>query len=109
MHKLIMVRLLTKMKMWRDRVLEEMDDEIAKQNQQGGRFSPYFQALRNHLDQRGAEHESRADRNEVAKVSPLPVALHNNGAAKDIGRSRRQAQENARGDRVHFSPGSYQF
>src|SRR5690242_17810519 len=47
MHKLIMVRLLTKMKMWSHRVLEEMNDEVAKQYQQGGRFPPYFQALRN--------------------------------------------------------------
>ena len=42
MHKLVMVSFLTEMKMGSDRVLKEMNDEVSKQNQQGGGFSPYF-------------------------------------------------------------------
>src|SRR5436305_15264530 len=42
MHKLVMVSFLTEMKMRSDRVLKEMNDEVPKQNQQGGGFSPYF-------------------------------------------------------------------
>src|SRR5690242_8551647 len=42
MHKLVVVSFLTEMKMGSDRVLKEMNDEVPKQNQQGGSFSPYF-------------------------------------------------------------------
>src|SRR5437588_10168572 len=42
MHKLVMVSFLTEMKMGSDRVLKEMNDEVPKQNEQGGGFSPYF-------------------------------------------------------------------
>ena len=91
----VVVRFFAEVKMRGNRVLEEVDDQIAEQNQQGRSSSAQFETLRNHLHQGRGQHESRAQRDEVAKIAPLPMPLHDDRAAEDVGGGGGQAQENA--------------
>src|SRR4051812_32735017 len=60
-----------------------------------------LQALGHHLDDRRREHEPRTERDEIFQVAPLPVALHDHGAAKSVGSGCRQAEEQADKDWIH--------
>ena len=84
--ELVAMCFFAEVKVRRHRVLKKVDDQIAEQNQKCRRFATQFQAFRNHLDQSGGQHESRAQGDKVAEIAPLPVPLHNDRAAKDVGR-----------------------
>ena len=71
------------------RMLEEVDDQIAEQDEESGIFSVQLETRRDHLDHRGGQHESCAQRDEVLEVSPLPVPVDDDGAAENVGQRRR--------------------
>src|SRR5580700_341201 len=102
MHELVFVRLLAEVEVRRNSVLEEVDDEVAQQNQVRSRSATQLQTLRNHLNQSGRQHESRAQGDEIAQIAPLPTALHNDRPAKNICGSCGQAEEDAGNDWVHM-------
>src|SRR5690349_6818861 len=87
----VVMRLFAEVEMRCDGVLEEMDNQIADENEKGSRLSPQYQALRNHFDHGRGEHEAGAQRDKVAKIAALPVALHNNRTAEDVGGGGGQA------------------
>ena len=51
MDEFITMCLLAKVKVGRDRVFEEVDDEIPEENEKGGRLATQLKTLRHHLDQ----------------------------------------------------------
>ena len=95
------MRLFAEVKMRGDGVLEEMNDQVSEQDQQGRGLSAQLETLGNHLDEGRGQHESRAQRDEVAQIAALPMPLNNDRAAENIGGGGRQAQNNAGDDRVH--------
>src|SRR5437660_3409471 len=101
MDELVVMRFFAEMKVRRDRVLKKMNDEVAEQNQKRRRPSSHLDAFRNHLDQRGSQHESRAQRDEVAQITPFPMPLHDDRAAEYIGSGGSQAEQDAGGDGMH--------
>ena len=102
-NKLVPVCLFSEMKVGRDRVLKKMDDQIAEQNKKRRTSALQFETLGNHLNQSGSQHESRAESHKVAKITSLPVPLHNDRPAENIGSSGSQAQENTGKDGVHWN------
>src|SRR5256885_16600944 len=98
------VGLFAEVKVWRQRVLEEVDEEVADKNKEGcalrvsGRD---LKALRHHLNESGREHESRTQRDEIFQVAPLPIALHDDRATKGISGGCGQAEEQADQDGGH--------
>src|ERR1035438_605716 len=100
-HELVVMRFLAKMEVRRDRMLEEVDDEIAQQHKKRRRPSAQLEAFWNHLDQGCGQHESRAQRDKVAQIAPLPVPLHNDRATEDVGGGRGEAEKDAGNDGMH--------
>src|SRR5215469_3939459 len=100
--ELSVVGLFAEMEVRCDRVLEEMNDQISEEHQKGSGFSPHLDALRNHLDQSGGQHEPGAQGHEVTKIASLPMPLHDDRTAKDIGRSGGEAEKYAGENRVHW-------
>src|SRR6476620_9507025 len=98
---LVFVRFLPEVKVRRYGVLEEMDDQIADQHERSCCFSAQFKTLRNHLDQRGSQHDSSTQGYEVAKITALPVALHDDRSAEDVCGGGGEAQKNAGEDWTH--------
>src|SRR5436305_2633820 len=98
------VGLFAKVKMWRQGVLEEVNQQVADKNKEGGALrvsSGDLKALRHHLDQSSREHESGTQCDEVFEVPPLPIALHDDRATKGVGGGCGQAEEQADKDGVH--------
>ena len=91
MDELVFVGFFAEMEVGRDGVLKEVNDQIAQKNKKSRGASAQFEAFGNHLDQSCCQHESRAQRDKVAEVTPLPMPLHDDGAAEDIGRGGGQA------------------
>src|SRR5512141_114582 len=102
MNELVVMRLFAEMEVRCDGMLEEVNDEVAEQNQQGCRSPAQFQTLRDHFDKRGGQHKSCAECDEVAQVAPLPIALHDDGAAEDVGGGGGKAEKHASGNRIHI-------
>src|SRR5258708_5866863 len=94
--------LFAEVKVRRDGMLEEVDDQIAQQNQKRGGPSTQLEAFGNHLDESSGQHESRAQRDKVTQITPLPVPLDDDGAAKNIGGGSRQAKQDAGCDGMHL-------
>ena len=95
------VGLFAVVKVRRDGVLEEMNQQISAEHQQRSSASGELQAFGYHLDQSRGQHESRAQGDEVAKVVALPVLLHNHRAAKDVGRGGGETEQNAEDNGIH--------
>src|SRR4029077_10446671 len=87
--------------MGRDGVFEKMDDQIAKQNQERCIMSAEFEADGNNFHQRGRQHESCSQSDEIFQISSLPVPLHDDGAAENIGGGGREAEEDTCQDWIH--------
>src|SRR5215470_607112 len=100
-NELVVMRFFAEVEVWRDRVLKKVNDKVTHQHKERRRFSSHFDTLGNHLHQRRGEHESRAQRDEVAQVAPLPMPLDNDRAPEDVSGSGRETQEDAGEDRVH--------
>src|SRR5580698_812136 len=101
MHELIFVGLFAEVEVRRDRVLEEMNEEIAEQDQIGGASSPQFQALWHHLDQSSRQHEPSAQGDKIAQITPLPTTLHNDRPAKNVSGGGSEAEQDADEDGAH--------
>src|SRR5437660_8390314 len=101
MEELVVMGLFAEVEMGCDGVLEKMDDQIAKQNQERRVVSAEFEAGRNNFHQRGGQHESCPKRDEIFQISSLPVPLHDDGAAENIGRGSREAEDDCREDWSH--------
>src|SRR5579864_1925405 len=101
MEALVVMGLFAEVEMGRDGVLEKMDDQIAKQNQERCIMSAEFEAGGNNFHQRCRQHESCSQSDEIFQISSLPVPLHDDGAAENIGRGGREAEENCREDWSH--------
>ena len=65
MQEFVLMGLFAEVEVRRNRVLEEMNDEIAEQDQESGISAAELKAGRHHLDQRGGEHEAGAQRDKV--------------------------------------------
>src|SRR5450631_1727196 len=102
MDEFVVMRLFAKMKMRCDRMLEEVDDQVAEKHQKRRRPAVKLKAFWNHLDQGGGQHEPRAQRNEVPQVAALPMPLHNNRSAENVGGSCGQAEKYAGGNGMHI-------
>src|SRR5208283_1151946 len=89
-------------KVRRDGVLEQVNEQVAEQHQQGAAFAPgEFQAFRYHFDECGGQHEARAQRHKVAEVTPLPALLHDDRAAENVGCGSGQPQQDTGEDGRH--------
>src|SRR5882757_800938 len=100
-NKFVAVYFLAEMKMWRQRVLEEMDDEIAGQNEECTIPAPQFETGGNHFQQSGRQHESGTERDEIFQIPPLPMPLDNDSAAKYVRHRRGQAKQQTGCNRMH--------
>ena len=100
MDELVVMCFFAEVKVRRDRMFEEVNDQIAQQHKKCRGSSAQLKTFWNHLDQGRGQHESRAQRDKVAKVAPLPVPLHDDRAAEDIGGGGGEAEEDADCDGV---------
>ena len=103
MNEFVLVCFFAEVEVGRDGVLEEMNDQVAEQDQEGCVTSAEFEARGYNLDQRRGQHESSTQGNEVSEVAPLPVSLDDDGAAENVGAGGGEAEQDAREDRVHFA------
>ena len=101
MHELIGVSFFSKVEMRRDGVLEEMDEQVSEQDKKPGIRPTQLNAGGHHFDQRRRQHETGAERDEVAQVGALPVPLNDDGAAENVGARRRQPQQHTGQDGRH--------
>lgn len=101
LHEFRGVRFLAEMEVGRDRVLNEMDKQVTEQNQESGAEAAQLHALGNHFHHGGGQHETRAQGDKILEVGLLPAFADYDGAAQEIGGGRRQAEQDAEGDRVH--------
>src|SRR5579864_6525165 len=97
----VVMGLLAEVKMWCDSVFEEMNNQVSEEHQKCSRPSSKFKTLRNHLNNRRGQHESRTQRHEVTQVASFPMPLHDDRSAKNVGGSSRQAKQYAGQDWVH--------
>src|SRR5215472_9636538 len=95
------VRLFAEVKVAGESVLKEMDDEISHQEQERRPGTGQCNALRQHLKERGAQHEARAQRDKITQVAALPVFLNNDGAAQAVGQGSGYSENNTCGDGPH--------
>ena len=103
MRYLIVVGLLPKMKMRRHRMLEKMDQEIsreqedehaagvAEENRRMVRLQ--LHGFRKHFDERRRQHESGAQRDEILQKAMRPLAAGDQETTQQIRPSRRNAQQ----------------
>ena len=79
--------LFAEVEVWRDRVLEEVDAEVADEDEEERVRD--VGALGEHPDERRREHEPGAGRDEVSeRGEPLAVGGHHERGAREIGRRR---------------------
>src|SRR6202789_2599561 len=84
-HELFRMGFLSEMKMRRHRMLKKVHQQISAKNQKSRIRPAELNALGNHFHQRSCQHETCAERDEVAQVRTLPISLHDDGAAEDVG------------------------
>src|SRR6195256_2615091 len=101
MDELVGVGFLSKVEMRRDRVLKKMDKQVSPEDEKSGVPATQMDALRHHLDERRRQHETCAERNEVAEVGRLPMLLDNDGAPEPIRARRGQPQQQTGQDGRH--------
>src|SRR5438105_10488473 len=94
-NKFVVMRLLAKVKVARQSMLEEVHDQVTCQNVNRPALRVELQTLRHNLFQYCGQHESRAERHKIAQVAPLPVLVNNNRPAKGVGQSRGEAENDA--------------
>ena len=100
-NELVGMRLLAKMEVRSHRVLEEVNDQISNQYQKRGTAPSERQAFGNDLHGGGGEHKARPKRHKISEIGPVPIFLHDDRAAKHIGRSRGQSQQQTEKNWVH--------
>jgi len=105
MHKLVGVGFFSKVEMRGDGMLEEMDEQISEQDEKSGVRTTQLNAGRHHFDQRGRQHETCAERDEVAQVGAIPIPLDDDGAAKHVRARRGQPQQQTGHDGGHEEEG----
>src|SRR5581483_8785984 len=93
MRKLMLVRLFPKVEVGSEGVLEEVHQEVSRQNIQRRMRGIAPPALGRHFDQSHRQHEPRAQGHKIAQITPLPIAMNNNRAAKSIGSSSGEAEK----------------
>ena len=97
----ILVSFLAEVEVGRDRMFEEVNQEISGQHKDRGALAAKLQAGRKNFYDRSRQHESRTQCDEVLQVRTVPVFLDDNGAAKHIGRRCREAEKNAEENGMH--------
>ena len=70
-------------------MLEEVNDQVAQQNQKRRIPSAKFQAGGHDFHDGRRQHEPGAQCDEIFEITPLPVALDDDGAAENVRRQRR--------------------
>src|SRR5437588_6299058 len=84
-----------------DGVLKKMDQQIPDEDKERRSAGGDAHAFWDHLHDGGGEHEAGAQRDEVAEISALPVLLHNDETAENVGGGRGKTQHDAEEDGVH--------
>jgi len=92
MDELVGVGFFAEVEMRSDSVLEEMDEQVSEQDEKSGVRAAQLDALRHHFDQRRGQHESCAERHEVAQVRVFPMLMNDDGAAEHIRARSGQSQ-----------------
>src|SRR5260370_27363320 len=101
LHELGGVSFLLKVEMRGGGMLKKMNKQVSCEDQKSGIRATQMDTLRHHLDQRSRQHETRAERDEVAEVGALPMLLNNDGAAKHVRARRGQPQQQTGQDGRH--------
>src|SRR5439155_18795909 len=83
-NELVVVSLLAEVKVGGNRVLEKMNDEITREDQQRRASPAKRQTFRNYFNSRRGQHESRAQSDEILEIRTVPVSLDDDGAAEDV-------------------------
>ena len=87
------VGLFTEVKVWRHRVLEEVHEEVAGEDQKRAAAVPHHRH-RQHVHECGGEHEAGAQGHEVAQDQVVPVTPGNEDqAARDVGERSDQTEQ----------------
>ncbi len=93
--ELIFVGLFSEMEVCSYGVLEEMNDQVAARAPERPRSFRATPRRREILDDGRGQHEACAECDEISKVGAIPMLLHNNGAAEDVGGCGREAEKQA--------------
>ena len=86
-------------------MFEEVNDKVSNQDEEWRALAAQFEAGGKNLHNRGCQHEPSAQGHKVLEIRAVPVFLNNDGAAKNIGRSRGEPKQNAEEDRMHVAGG----
>jgi len=77
-----------------DRVLEEVDEQVAGEDQDGSEGREVL-ALGHHLQDDGRQHEPRPERDGIAEEAGVPVPERHDDAAEQVGDRREPDAEEA--------------
>ena len=92
----VLVGFLAEMEVRGHGVLEEMDEEVAAENQERSALA-LADRDREHVNDGRRKHEAGAEANEIAKDEIVPVTPRNQDeAARDVRERRDQAEEQSR-------------
>src|SRR5439155_700855 len=100
-EELVSVGLFPEVEVGRPGVFEEMYNEIAEQYHERSAERLQMQACGNHFRERGRQHKTRAQSNEVREKKAAPGARADDRAAEDVGETRHDPQHEADRERGH--------
>src|SRR2546429_5762581 len=101
--ELFVMRLFAKMKMGRNRMLEQMHQKKPNQHEQQGAFAGKPNRLGNDFDKPNRQHVSCAQRQKILQVLPRPVLANNEVPANQIAERRKQPQQRRQRSEEHTS------
>jgi hypothetical protein len=99
------MRFFSKVEMWRNCVLEKVNDEVTNQDQQRRALPAQSEALGDDFNHGCRQHEPRAQGHKVLQVRPLPMLPYYERPAKHIGDSRHHPKQQAEQEWVHGERG----
>ena len=93
-NEMLDVRFFPEMKMGRERMLKKVDDKIPNKHQEIREFTCERHRLRQYFQERGGQHESRAERQKIFQILARPFTIEDKEPAQNIGcRSREPKQQ----------------
>src|SRR5215813_7181749 len=95
------MRLFAEVKVSGESVFKKMDDEVSGEQKERRFGTCEFNAFRQHLQERSADHEARAQRNKIAQIAAFPVFPDDDSTTQAVGQGGSYSEQYACGDWAH--------
>jgi hypothetical protein len=100
-NELVFVSFLSEVEVGCDRVLEEVNDEVAHQDQKGGALAAQFQGGWENFHDGSGQHESRTQRYKILEIRTVPVLLDDDRAPEYVGGGGRETEKKTENYGMH--------